>query len=109
MPDTNIPDNRTDTRGELKTLPETEAREPRLYKVIIHNDNYTHMDFVVEIIIKVFHKPAAEATRLMLEVHNAGRAVAGVYPFDIANTKVAEVHALAKQKDFPLRCSTEEA
>jgi ATP-dependent Clp protease adaptor protein ClpS len=96
-------------RGELKVLPKNAATEPKLFKVIIHNDNYTTMDFVVEIIIQVFHKPAAEATKLMLEVHKKGSAIAGIYPYDIALTKVNEVHALAKKNEFPLRCSAEEA
>jgi ATP-dependent Clp protease adaptor protein ClpS len=97
------------THGELKVLPKTAVTEPKLFKVIIHNDNYTTMDFVVEVIIKIFHKPAAEATKLMLEVHHQGSAIAGVYPYDIALTKVTEVHSLAKKNEYPLRCSTEEA
>lgn len=97
------------SRGELKVLPKTEIVEPKLYKVILHNDNYTTMDFVVEVIVKIFHKPAAEATRLMLEVHNKGHAVVGIFPYDIALTKVSEVHALAKKNEYPLRSSAEEA
>lgn len=107
MPQNDTPENMT--RGELKVMPKTSITEPKLFKVIIHNDNYTTMDFVVEVIIKIFHKPAAEATKLMLEVHNKGSAIAGVYPYDIALTKVAEVHDLAKKNEYPLRSSTEEA
>lgn len=91
----------------LKTIPE--AQEPKLYKVIIHNDNYTTMDFVVEIITQVFHKPAAEATRIMLEVHQKGRGVAGIYTYDIAVTKAAEVIKRAQDNQFPLLCTCEEA
>lgn len=95
------------SKTEIKEKPELE--EPKLYKVVIHNDNYTTMDFVVEVIVKVFHKVPSEATSIMLEVHNKGRGVAGVYPFDIAVTKINEVHKMAREREFPLRCSLEEA
>jgi ATP-dependent Clp protease adaptor protein ClpS len=83
--------------------------EPRLYRVLLHNDNYTTMDFVVKVIVSVFHKPAAEATKIMLDVHKKGRGIVGVFTFDIASTKVAQVHELARQSQFPLRASCEEA
>jgi len=87
----------------------TRVREPRLYRVVLHNDNYTTTDFVVKVIVAVFHKPAAEATRIMLDVHKKGAGVVGVYTFDIATTKVSQVHELARQSEFPLRASVEEA
>ena len=96
-------------RGELALRPEYKVIEPRLYKVIIHNDNYTTMDFVVSVIIEVFHKQAAEATRIMLQVHNDGFGVAGIYTYDIAMTRIARVHDKAKASEYPLRCSCEEA
>jgi ATP-dependent Clp protease adaptor protein ClpS len=101
----------TEQEGSVVAEPaaQQKTREPVKYRVLLHNDNYTTMDFVVEIIIQIFHKPAAEATKLMLEVHKKGSAIAGIYPYDIALTKVNEVHALAKKNEFPLRCSTEEA
>ena len=83
--------------------------EPRMYRVLLHNDHYTTMEFVVEILMKVFHKQAAEATRIMLDVHKKGQGVCGVYTYDIAITKVSKVHQMAKQKGFPLKCSYEEA
>jgi len=83
--------------------------EPKLYKVLIHNDNYTTMDFVVEVIVKVFHKVPSEATRIMLEVHNKGIGIVGIYPYDIALAKINIVHEMAKERDFPLKCSIEEA
>jgi ATP-dependent Clp protease adaptor protein ClpS len=95
-------------KGELQLHPRPEVIEPKLYKVIIHNDNYTTMDFVVSVIIAVFRKPAAEATRIMLQVHNDGFGIAGVYTYDIALTKIAQVHAMARAQEFPLRCSYEE-
>ncbi len=100
---------KTFERGELQLRPRPGIIEPKLYKVIIHNDNYTTMDFVVSVIIAVFHKAAAEATRIMLQVHNEGFGVAGIYTYDIALTKIAQVHTMAKAKEFPLHCSFEEA
>ncbi len=87
----------------------TRLREPRLYRVILHNDDYTTMDFVVKVIVAVFHKPAAEATKIMLDVHRKGHGVVGVYTFDIATTKAQQVHEMARQNEFPLRASCEEA
>jgi ATP-dependent Clp protease adaptor protein ClpS len=84
-------------------------QEPKLYRVIIHNDHYTTMDFVVKVFVTVFHKPAAEATKIMLDVHKKGRGVVGVFTFDIAATKVSQVHEMARQSEFPLRASCEEA
>jgi ATP-dependent Clp protease adaptor protein ClpS len=84
-------------------------QEPKLYRVILHNDHYTTMDFVVKVIVTVFHKPAAEATKIMLDVHKKGRGVVGVFSYDIAATKVSQVHEMARQSEFPLRASCEEA
>lgn len=86
-----------------------EIRTPKMYRVILFNDDYTTMDFVVEILVAVFGKPAAEATRIMLDVHKKGKGVCGVYTHDIAQTKVNQVHRLAKKNQFPLRCGYEEA
>ena len=84
-------------------------QEPRLYRVILHNDDYTPMDFVVQVIVAVFHKPAAEATRIMLDVHKKGRGIVGVYTRDIAATKVSQVQEMARQNEYPLKASYEEA
>jgi len=84
-------------------------QEPKLYRVLLHNDNYTTMDFVVKVIVAVFHKAAAEATKIMLDVHQKGHGVVGVYTYDIAVTKVSQVHEMARQSEFPLRASCEEA
>jgi ATP-dependent Clp protease adaptor protein ClpS len=67
------------------------------------------MDFVVEVLMLVFHKPAAEATKIMLDVHKRGAGMCGVYTYDIASTKVTLVHNMAKRREFPLKCSLEEA
>ena len=90
---------------------EQEARpkvdKPRLYKVLLHNDNYTTMEFVVMVLIIVFHKPEAEAVQIMLDVHHRGIGLAGVYPHEIAETKVQRVLQLAQQAQFPLMCTME--
>ncbi len=95
--------------SDLQIKEEAEIREPKMFRVILHNDHYTTMEFVVEILVKIFHKPSREATRIMLDVHRRGSGQCGVYSLDIARTKVSQVHTLARQHDFPLRCSYEEA
>ncbi len=90
------------------TEDQTEPREPKMYRVILHNDHYTTMDFVVDVLVKVFHKPAVEATKIMLDVHRRGRGVCGIYTYDIAVTKVNRVQTMAKMREFPLRCTMEE-
>lgn len=89
------------------TVSEREAKGPRRFKVLLHNDDYTTMDFVVEILVTVFRKNEAEAVRIMLAVHNEGLGVCGVYPAEVAETKVDAVHRLAKSAGYPLRCSME--
>ena len=84
-----------------------EIKEPDMYRVILHNDHYTTMDFVVEVIVKVFHKPLIEAARIMMDVHKKGRGMVGVYPFDIAETKRAQVMQMARENEFPLKCTVE--
>jgi ATP-dependent Clp protease adaptor protein ClpS len=97
------------SQEEAGVKQKTRLREPTLYRVILHNDNYTTTDFVVSVIVTVFHKPAAEATKIMLDVHKRGVGVVGVYTYDIASTKVSQVHEMARQSEFPLRASVEEA
>jgi ATP-dependent Clp protease adaptor protein ClpS len=77
--------------------------------VVLHNDDYTTKEFVVEVLQTVFQKPAIEATKIMMDVHKKGRGVVGVYTWDIAQTKVAQVHRLAKEQEFPLKCTIEAA
>ncbi len=107
MPKHYDPDSKYD--GEIKLDPDTVLQEPKMYRVILHNDHYTSMDFVVEVLMIVFHKAAAEATKIMLDVHKKGAGVCGVYTYDIASTKVSVVHNMAKRREFPLKCSLEEA
>jgi ATP-dependent Clp protease adaptor protein ClpS len=82
-------------------------REPEEFRVILLNDDYTTMDFVVEILVLVFHKSDKDANRIMMDVHRKGRGIVAVYPWDIAQTKVAQVHFLARERQFPLRCVVE--
>ena len=97
------------TVTERRTKTRAKTAKPPLYKVILLNDDYTPMEFVVEVLKAVFHKPHAEATRIMLHVHQNGMGVAGVYPFEIAETKVAQVIAYARQHQHPLMATLEEA
>lgn len=80
---------------------------PPMYKVILLNDNYTSMEFVVLVLETIFHKPSAEAYKIMLSVHQAGSGIAGIYTKEVAETKVNLVHEFAKQNEFPLRCKIE--
>jgi ATP-dependent Clp protease adaptor protein ClpS len=83
--------------------------EPPMYRVLLLNDDYTTMEFVVQILMVVFHKPVAEATRVMLHVHRRGAGECGVYPFEVAETKVETVHAIAREHGFPLKCVMEKS
>jgi ATP-dependent Clp protease adaptor protein ClpS len=94
---------------DLKQETEKKLDEPKMYRVILHNDHYTTMDFVVEVLTKIFHMPAAKAVQVMLDVHKKGAGMCGVYSFDIAVTKVNQVHDMARAREYPLKCSYEEA
>lgn len=89
------------------TLAEHAVKEPRKSMVIMHNDNYTTMDFVVQVLIEVFNKNIQDARKIMMTIHEKGRGVCGVYPMEIAETKIAVVHGRAREAGFPLRCSLE--
>ncbi len=82
------------------------ARPPR-FKVVLYNDDYTPMEFVVALLQQVFSKPPAEATQLMLQIHREGAGIAGVYVLEVAETKVATVHQMAEERGFPLRAGAE--
>lgn len=87
----------------------SEIKEPSLYKVILLNDDYTTMDFVVAVLEHIFGKDPLEATAIMLQVHKNGSGVAGIYTYEIAETKIKEVESAARDKGFPLRCTMEPA
>lgn len=86
-----------------------EIKEPEMWNVLLHNDNYTTKEFVVQVLSTVFHLSAVEATKVMLFVHRHGKGVVGTYTWDIAQTKIMRVHALAKKREFPLKCSLDKA
>lgn len=85
-----------------------ELEEPQMFKVLLHNDDYTSMVFVVEILTGVFHKTNAEAEQIMLHIHETGKAICGLYSFEIAQTKAQQVKQKAKQNEFPLLATIEE-
>jgi len=95
--------------GWVITERRQQVKKPAMYRVLLHNDDYTTMDFVVMILRNIFNKGPAEATRIMLNVHHQGRGVAGIFTREVAETKVATVHAAARRSQFPLRCSMEKA
>jgi ATP-dependent Clp protease adaptor protein ClpS len=92
---------------KIETTDRESLQEPPRYKVLLHNDDYTTMDFVVMILQTVFLKSTEEATRIMLDVHHQGIGIAGIYTREIGETKVTTVHRMAKRYQFPLRCSLE--
>lgn len=96
------------SESNAETHQETDIREPKMYKVLLHNDDYTTMEFVIIVLEQIFHKNPAEANQVMLNVHQKGSGVCGVFSYDIAETKVITVHALAEKNEFPLKCSIEE-
>ena len=93
--------------GELDEVRE-EVTEPPLYKVLIHNDDFTPKNFVVEIVMVVFSKSTEEATRIMWQAHHNGIGLCGLYPFEVAETKVNVVTEAARENGFPLRLTMEE-
>ena len=93
--------------AEPKTKQKPKLARPRTYKVLLHNDDYTPMEFVVLVLRQVFNKSEADSTSIMLHAHTHGYAVAGVYSFEIAETKVQETMALADKAGFPLLCTME--
>ncbi len=84
-----------------------ELKEPGLYNVLLHNDDYTSMDFVVDILVSVFRKNGVEASKVMMAVHQKGAGIAGVYPYDIGMSKIQEVKRRAKEDNYPLLCTLE--
>jgi ATP-dependent Clp protease adaptor protein ClpS len=99
----------TKQHGSTALAPERAAtKPPRMYKVILFNDDYTTMDFVIEVLERFFAMNRERAMQIMLKVHNDGSAVCGVYSYDVAETKVAQVSEFAKQHGHPLRCGMEE-
>ncbi|MEP6946468.1 MAG: ATP-dependent Clp protease adaptor ClpS [Acidobacteriota bacterium] len=97
-----------DGDGEVLTDSKSKLEKPKLYKVILHNDDFTTMDFVVFVLQYVFNRSDAESFTIMLKVHTEGIGIAGIYPFEIANMKANKAVNLAKSREFPLLCTVEE-
>src|SRR3954470_12067499 len=97
----------SDTGAVTETRTEKKLKRPTLYKVLLHNDNYTTREFVVAVLKEVFHKSETDAVQIMLHIHYNGIGVAGVYTFEVAETKIRTVEAAARENGFPLRLSME--
>jgi ATP-dependent Clp protease adaptor protein ClpS len=98
----------TEFEGDVLTESELKVEKPKLYKVILHNDDYTTMEFVVWVLMQVFMKSDVEAFDIMLKVHNEGIGIAGVYSYEIATMKSEKAMNLARAREYPLLCSVEE-
>ncbi|HYC23241.1 MAG TPA: ATP-dependent Clp protease adaptor ClpS [Candidatus Bathyarchaeia archaeon] len=101
------PAHKEDTSVVSEVETRRKLKRPSLYKVLLHNDDYTTKEFVVYILQAIFNRSEVEAVQVMLHVHHTGVGVAGVYPYDVAQAKVDKVHELAEQNEFPLRSSAE--
>jgi len=95
------------TKNKPASKIDDRVKEPEQFKVILLNDHYTTMEFVVEILMAIFHKSIEEASRIMLDVHKKGKGLVGVFTWDIALTKTEQVHTAAKENNFPLKCIVE--
>lgn len=104
MPD--LPD--IEREGEVLTESETRLEKPKMYKVLLHNDDFTTMEFVVFVLEHVFGRSTAEAFRIMFQVHNEGVGIAGIYPYEIANMKAQKAINLARAREYPFLCTVEE-
>ncbi len=97
-----------DTEGGVSTQDRIQVKRPPMFKVLLHNDDYTTMEFVIMVLETVFNKSTEAASQIMMNVHKDGIGVAGIYTRDIAETKVALVHDLARTNQHPLKCSMEQ-
>jgi ATP-dependent Clp protease adaptor protein ClpS len=101
--------NLPETIGDVDVRTDRDLKEPPMYKVLLHNDDYTTMEFVVLVLMQVFHKSVEQATRIMLNVHKRGIGMCGVFTFEVAETKVQTVTRLARENGHPLKCTMEKA
>lgn len=96
------------TQKKLELEGELLVKEPEQYKVILLNDDYTSMDFVVEVLMSIFHKTYKQAEQIMLDVHRKDRGVCGIYTYEVAETKIMQVSRLAREHGYPLKATMEE-
>lgn len=95
--------------GQVAVQEKVRVQQPKMYKVLIHNDNFTTMEFVIHVLMSVFRHTETSATRIMLHIHYSGVGVAGVYTREIAQAKARKVVEMARQAEYPLQCTFEEA
>lgn len=100
--------HRLEGEFQNETIDAIEIKEPRMYKVLLLNDDYSSMEFVIKVLMQIFHHSFEKATEIMLSVHEQGKGLCGVYTYEIAETKVAHVRKMAKEEKFPLRVIMEE-
>jgi len=100
--------NAFDEKVNIKDSVEMEIKEPNKYNVIIHNDDYTSMEFVVQVLVGVFKKQVVEATKIMFDVHKKGRGIAGIYSYDVGITKIVQAMEMCEESGFPLKLTLEE-
>ncbi|MDY0052413.1 MAG: ATP-dependent Clp protease adaptor ClpS [Aliarcobacter sp.] len=93
---------------EIELNDELDLQEPKKYKVFLLNDDFSTMDFVIDVLVKVFRKSLDEASTIMINIHNNGKEICGTYSYEIAGTKVAQVKAMAREQGFPLKAKMEE-
>lgn len=93
---------------DIKEKNKIKLKKPKLYKVIMHNDDFTTMEFVVDVLVNIFNKKIEEASKIMIDVHKKGCGVAGVFPYDIAVSKASTAMTIAKEQGFPFKLSVEE-
>lgn len=96
------------TNTDLETKERVKIKYPKKYKVLLLNDDYTSMEFVIDVLISIFHKSYEQAQVIMLEIHEQTKGICGVYTYEIAETKVMQVHKKARENGFPLRATMEE-
>ncbi len=96
------------TKIDLETDKKTELEFPKKYKVYLLNDDYTSMDFVVDILMRIFHKTYEQAEKIMLEIHKKDKGLCGIYTYEVAESKIAQVHKSAKNNGYPLKAVMEE-
>ena len=104
MPEQNIFDEKVNIKEKIGM----EIKEPNKYKVIIHNDDYTSMEFVVQVLVGVFKKQVVEATKIMFDVHKKSRGIAGIYSYDVGVTKIIQAMEMCEESGFPLKLTLEE-